>query len=86
LNQGNIRVIPWPSNSLDINIIKNIWHILKSELYRQVSGKTRNEVIAKGMQIWENDEDARQTGINGVSSKPKRIQTLYDERGGATKY
>jgi hypothetical protein len=51
LNQANIRVIPWPSNSPDMNIIENIWHILKSRLYRQGSGKTRNEVIAKAMQI-----------------------------------
>jgi hypothetical protein len=86
LDETNIHVLPWPSNSPDMNIIENIWHLLKLRLYRKGSGKTCNEVILSAKEIWENDDDLRQACLNAVKSMQNRLKTLYNARGSVTKY
>jgi hypothetical protein len=86
LYQKGIHVMPWPSNSPDMNVIENMWQMLKYKLYREGSGKSRHDVISKVMNIWNNDDDLRDACISAVSTMQKRVKSLYNSHGGITKY
>ena len=44
--------IDWPAYSLDLNLIENIWSLMKSRL-NQISTSKISEVILKVKEIWE---------------------------------
>ena len=68
--QAGIEVLPWSASSPDMNPIENIWACLKRKVYADDSGETRQAVIDKATNIWENDDDLREACINAIMSMP----------------
>ena len=84
--QLDMRVLDWPANSPDMNVIENAWSMLKAKLYSRRTGKSREDVITTAQDIWNNDEDFREKCINLVYSMPKHVKSLYNANGGPTLY
>lgn len=54
LGEKNIPTLNWPPQSPDLNPIKNIWHIIKQDLYTQSTfPKNRTDLIDRVFKIWE---------------------------------
>ena len=73
LNNTGMDLLEWPANSPDMNSIKNIWATVKKKVYENGSGKTRQDVIEKTLQIWAKDEELRAAAMNAVLSMPNII-------------
>jgi hypothetical protein len=86
MHSMNIRVLPWPANSPDMNCIENAWGLLKRKLYQYNSGFTRDDVIRNALDIFHNDSQFRDTCIHLILSMPKRVQKLFNVKGGFTGY
>jgi len=76
-----VSVIPWPSQSPDLNPIENLWRDLKIAVFKH---KVRNqkelwEIIQRE---WILIERCRKL----VESMPRRCEAVIKNRGHATKY
>lgn len=90
-----LNVLPWPSNSPDMNPIENVWAVLKQEVRLRIQevrgknvGQLRDIDILKDAitHCWENNERVKRTAINACKAMDRRIKTLWDNRGKWTKY
>lgn len=76
-------VLPWPAQSPDLNIIENVWAIVKNkrtiDKYRKREG-----TIAEIKDIWSKlTIEFAQTLVRSI---PDRLQAVIDAKGGITKY
>ncbi|PIO62280.1 hypothetical protein TELCIR_16172 [Teladorsagia circumcincta] len=82
-HDNNVPLLPWPSQSPDLNPIEHLW----DELERQVKGlRARNE-DEKFLQLkaaWENIPQEKIDKL--IESMPRRCQAVIDAKGFATKY
>jgi len=77
------NVLNWPPQSPDLNIIENVWSLLKRK--RTVSlHKTREETISELTSLWE--EISPEILQNLVDSVPRRLQKVIEAKGGYTFY
>lgn len=74
----------WPGNSPDLNVLENLWSVLKEEVKKEPHPQDRNELIEKVKQIWNSFSRDYLTKL--VESFPKRIQEVNDRHGGMTDY
>ena len=75
----------WPSSSLDLNPIENLWHILRSNIRkRKVQPRNKKALIEALQEEWEKlDMEV----VNRLClSMPRRLQAVIDAKGGSTKY
>jgi hypothetical protein len=82
---NNINTLPWPPQSPDINIIENMWKVLKLRVQRRTN-EIRNagdlETVVRD--IWS---DLPLLYIRSLySSLPRRIRCVLRTRGHITKY
>jgi len=70
---NNIQKLEWPSQSPDLNPIENLWSLLDRKT------RCRNPNEGELFHIPELLDDL-------VSSMPRRVQAVIDDKGGATKY
>ena len=83
--QQSIETLTWPSQSPDINIIENVWRMIKIRLERRLEDiSNRADLIRVVKEIWEdiNSEDI----ISLYESIPKRIEAVIKSKGYITKY
>lgn len=73
----------WPPNSPDINIIENMWGIVKNKLKLGII-TNKEYLIEKFTEIWS--EITNETIKNLYDSIPRRLKSIEKERGGHTKY
>lgn len=85
LRSENIRVLPWPAVSPDINPIENLWSIMKRRLKR-LSASSKQAIIANFIEIWYRDRDLTETCKKLVESMPNRVQAVIDAKGYQTPY
>ena len=84
LQQINLPVLKWPSNSPDLNPLETLWGILKQRL-SEFDLPTKQTLISKIIHLWHNDVSILQTCEKLIDSMPKRIQAVIKARGGHTR-
>jgi transposase len=85
LNNNNINVLEWPSQSPDLNPIEHIWSDIKYQLRklsRQVTSK--EDLWDKLQDIWNNIEVEKCTKL--IETIPKRISDVIKAKGGYTEW
>ena len=82
--EKGISKLEWPSNSPDLNIIENVWKMIKLRLNRK-SIKSKNALIYEAQKIW-NDLITTDLIEKLAESMPNRINSVLESNGGATKY
>ena len=84
LSQQRIKVLDWPGNRPDLNPIENLWDILKDKVANKqsTSAKHLQEVIKES---WVKDL-TREYCSTLVASMPRRLQAVFEAKGGHTKY
>ena len=87
--EEGILVLPWPSNSPDMNPIETIWAVIKRQLEEHTL-TSRAELIRHILDITQRDTPIKRELDNTcrklVASMPKRVNELYHAKGSHTKY
>ena len=80
----NMKIIPWPGNSPDLNPIENAWNHIKNKLQDMevTSVDSLKEAIK---QVWVRDLDVSYWR-KLVESMPRRMELVIAAEGNTTKY
>ena len=83
LKENQVQLLPWPSNSPDLNPIENIWGLMKKRLEILVP-KDQSELEKMTRHVWYNitQEECQ----NLVESMPNRLRDVIKAKGDANKY
>ena len=83
INQENqVQLLPWPSNSPDLNPIENIWGLMK-KILEILAPKDQGELEKMTKHVWYNitQEECQ----NLVESMPNRLRDVIKAQDDATK-
>ncbi|KZF19611.1 hypothetical protein L228DRAFT_250657 [Xylona heveae TC161] len=80
-DQGINHFMNWPPYSADLNIIENVWRILKQRVKRW---KARTEEELKNAILVEWDTISQEEINKLVESVPQRIRKMYERQGNHT--
>jgi transposase len=83
MNQKKMRLLPWPSQSPDLNPIENLWEHVERQLAGQ-RPSNKDKLFEKIKEIWMNIP--LDVLIKLIDSMPRRCQAVIDSKGFATKY
>lgn len=85
LKLNSFLVLPWPSNSPDLNVIENIWaHLKRCIRRRSVKPRNADELWAALEEEWLSIDPS--VIVNLYNSIPRRIRAVLKNRGRATRY
>ena len=85
LTQHNIRVLPWPSLSPDLNPIEHFWDHMQRQLNAlNPRPETALQLEQAVLQVWQNVQMATVNRL--IRSMPARCQAVINARGGHTEY
>jgi transposase len=73
----------WPANSLDLNLIENVWRVLKHRIGKRFP-KTLDELRQYLIEEWDKLE--LKDFIHCIKEMPERCQAVIDVKGGHTKW
>ena len=81
--------LPWPPNSPDLNLIENVWMLLKRRLRKRFSRieqkpHSEAELFQAAQEEWA--EIPQDVIDNLIDSMPERLQAVLDADGGHTKW
>ena len=80
----NVRVLKWPGNSPGLNLIENLWTLIKKKVSTS-NPTTMDELKRIIKEIWCKDID-QNICKNLTDSMPSRIQKVIKNKGYHTKY
>ena len=93
LAQYHVSIMKWPAQSLDLNLIENLWAALKEAFHKrflELFGHPLKSLEARYrygevlQEVWYNQGMELVKAL--VESMPKRIQAVLKANGGWTKY
>ena len=84
LCEKNIDFLDWPGNSSDLNLIENLWHVMKNKVADQ--HPTSIESLTTTIKIEWTQEISPEYCFKLIDSMPCRIAAVIKSRGGPTKY
>lgn len=73
----------WPPQSPDLNILENLWAVLKQKV-NSTSPKNKNELWTEIQKAWEEIDTKLVNTL--YESIPRRIEAIIKSRGGHSKY
>lgn len=79
----DIPLLPWPSQSPDLNPIENLWSILDRNC-RHRRTNTKTELFQYLQEAWESIPKTTLESL--VDSMPERCRAVIEAKGGMTKY
>ena len=85
--EGKLKfhVLPWPSQSPDLNPIENLWKLLKDALNRRADRPSNlDDLLQFIKEEWEQIPEDYLRNI--VESMPKRMQEVIKNKGGSISY
>ena len=82
----DVTLLSWAPQSPDMNIIENLWTLLKQEVAKLNAAKNRDELKDRILSAWKNLGERRDVLKNLCDSMPSRVSALVQSRGGPTKY
>ncbi|KAL4501533.1 hypothetical protein ABPG72_018584 [Tetrahymena utriculariae] len=79
---NEIRVLPWASQSPDINPIERVWGMLKSKINKIFDTIDSFEEFQRQIEnIFFNDQDIKQLIINTIRNIPQHLSKLIEKNG-----
>ena len=84
LRGNEVQVLNWPGNSPDLNLIENLWMLLKRKV-RQHNPKSPQELMYFIKRTWCNEISA-DVYQKLMSSMPNRLRNVIKNKGYSTKY
>ena len=85
IDNHNIEVLNWPSQSPDLNPIEHLWQHLKRQLANyETEPAGVHELWARVEETWE--KIPKDVCINLIESMPRRIAAVIKAKGGYIKY
>lgn len=83
--EHHISSFTWPAQSPDINVIENVWKVIKVHVQKDLSHiKSRQDLIESVLKAWSK---LHRTYIRQLyESIPRRIRSVIAQKGSITKY
>ena len=83
-SDNSVELLDWPGNGPDLNPIENLWQIVKNKLQTK-SLNSRDNLKREISRVWYL-EITKEVCENLVSSMPRRIKAVLENKGFSTKY
>lgn len=87
LEERCITELPWPPCGADINIIENVWGIMKKRLAKKtLRDSSRDTLWAVVSEEWQRLREDRELCPALYGSIPRRINSVVSQNGACTHY
>ncbi len=83
LNDHGVTVLDWPANSPDLNLIENLWGIVKRKM-RDTRPNNADDLKATVKETWASIPPQQCHKL--ITSMPRRIEAAIKAKGAPTKY
>ena len=83
--ENDVKLLPWPGNSPDMNPIEELWSILKNEIHK-VPLTTKHALIERLIYVWFHNDKIKNFCRTLITDMPKRVKALKTAKGRQSKY
>ena len=85
--EHHISSFTWPAQSPDINVIENVWKVIKVHVQKNLSHiKSRQDLIESVLKAWSRPKLYRTYIRQLYECIPRRIRSVIAQKGSITKY
>ena len=85
LRLNRVRLLEWPGNSSDLNVIENLWFILKQKINKH-EVKTLQDIIKQCLDILIRTNEMTDICKKLIESMPRRVAECIKAKGGPLTY